>query len=264
MAWITIDDQFPDHPKLKSVGVFGLAIQIASICYCGRFLTDGFLSYSAAEAIVRSVLSKFTRTDGTVWTPGLTSGHSGLDAEEVDWKAIMVESELWDEVKNGYKVHDYLLYNPTKSQVVERRESAKERMRGVRTEVRMNKTGSYSEVNASSSSSLLSSFSLLWSLYPSPKGSKKDALREYKATIVPESAVEALRTQIAYKEACDKRGQFCATFPHMHRWIKKRRWEDEIPQMPVTQTERLWLEAQEEKQREAQGSDSGTEGGFPR
>jgi hypothetical protein len=107
----------------------------------------------------------------------------------------------------------------------------------------INKTPSF----LPSDPSFLNGFSFLWSFYPSPKGSKKDALKEYKAQKVPDSALEALKLQVGYKAECDKRGQFCASFPHLHRWIKKRRWEDEIPQMPLTQTERLWLEGQAEE-----------------
>lgn len=96
----------------------------------------------------------------------------------------------------------------------------------------------------------LNGFVLLWSLHPGPKGPKRDALKAYKEIKPPEGAVEALKAQIGYKAECDKRGVFCAPLPHLHRWIKKRRWEDEIPAVPVSQAERLWREAQEEKKRE--------------
>lgn len=90
-------------------------------------------------------------------------------------------------------------------------------------------------------------FEALWRLYPGRKGSKADALKAYLELRPPEEALEALKTQMAYKAECEKRGVFCEALPHAHRWLKKRRWEDELPPFPESQAERLWREAQEEK-----------------
>lgn len=126
--WIKIDDQFPDHPKIRSVGALGLALQMAAICYCGRYLTDGFLSYSAADALIRSVFAPFTKEDGSIWQAAITSGHAGEDADECDWKRLMVESGLWENSrKGGYYIHDYLKYNPKKSEVLAQRDADRKR-----------------------------------------------------------------------------------------------------------------------------------------
>src|SRR4029453_3116326 len=45
MSWVRLDDQYPDHPKVRALGPLGLALQTAAICYCGRYLTDGFLGF---------------------------------------------------------------------------------------------------------------------------------------------------------------------------------------------------------------------------
>jgi hypothetical protein len=135
MAWVKIDDAFCDHPKVRSVGAIGQAIQVAAFCYCGRFLTDGFLSGSVAEAIIQSVIAPVTGLDetvagsatsqrqgnGTVYTIGLNSGVICRDVGEFGWSAIMVNSGLWDEVDGGYVVHDYLDYNPSKDEILARK-----------------------------------------------------------------------------------------------------------------------------------------------
>jgi hypothetical protein len=99
-------------------------------------------------------------------------------------------------------------------------------------------------------SSGLNGFQELWKEHPGPKGSKQEAQRVYLEVKPPAGCVEALKAQLEYKIACDRRGVFCAQLPHLHRWLKKRRWEDELPTSPESTPERLWREAQEEKQRE--------------
>ena len=93
-------------------------------------------------------------------------------------------------------------------------------------------------------------FDAFWSLHPGPKGPRQDAVRAYKEISPPPEALEALERQIRYKAACDRRKIFCPQLPHLHRWFRKRRWEDELPDIPVAQlstAERLWMEAQQEK-----------------
>jgi hypothetical protein len=142
MAWVRIDDQFADHPKIKAAGAVGMAIQIAAICYCNRYLTDGFISYSSADSIISGVISDVTGSDtlsdtpsegratleaqtlkpDVIYTLGFTSGMSGRDASDFHWPSILVNVRLWEAVSGGYLIHDYLEYNPTKEEVLRRRE----------------------------------------------------------------------------------------------------------------------------------------------
>lgn len=99
-------------------------------------------------------------------------------------------------------------------------------------------------------------FDAFWALkYSGAKGSKAEAVAAYKQVKPPPEALEILEKQIQYKEACDKRGIFCSQLPHLHRWFRKRRWEDELPDIPwskLSPAERLWAEAQMEKQGDEQ------------
>ncbi len=127
MTWLRIDDQMADHPKIRSVGPLGFALQIAAITYCSRHLTDGFMSFSVCSSIVRAMFAERTDAEGRIWTPAETCGHSGRDASEVDWQTVMVDARLWDVVDGGYKVHDYDQYNPSKAAVLAQRDKAKDR-----------------------------------------------------------------------------------------------------------------------------------------
>lgn len=128
MTWARLDDQFPDHPKVRAVGVFGLAIQTASICYSSRYLTDGFLSWSVAESIIASVLAPFTLPDGEIVTPAIMAGTVLRDASNFRWKRVMIASGLWEKTRGGVRVHDYLKYNPTRASVLEERAKTAQRV----------------------------------------------------------------------------------------------------------------------------------------
>lgn len=97
MSWVKIDDQFVDHPKLVRVGSVAGWLYVCGLCYCARYLTDGFIP---KEQVSRMV------TDHDV-TPLVTA---------------LLTQQLWVTVDGGYKVHDYLKYNPSQKQVLEQRE----------------------------------------------------------------------------------------------------------------------------------------------
>jgi hypothetical protein len=125
VSWARIDDQFAEHPKVRSLGLFGLALQASAICYCARYSTDGFMSYSAADLLVGSITAPFTLPDGRVCMPSFYCGHEGKDAAAADWKALMVEVGLWEKVKGGFHVHDFLDYNLSRAQIATFKEQGK-------------------------------------------------------------------------------------------------------------------------------------------
>jgi len=96
MSWIKLDDQWMDHPKIIKAGRDARDMWLASITWCAKHLTDG---YFPAE-----LLPSLAVTAGVDVANCLTLASSLLDAC------------LWDSTDNGYMVHDYLDYNPTKEQ----------------------------------------------------------------------------------------------------------------------------------------------------
>jgi hypothetical protein len=122
MPWVRIDDGFPQHPKVIGVGPLGLALQVAGLCYCNRYLTDGFVPKAAVP-----LLLDFSEIDTLlpleVGEPG--TWHWALQK--------LMDAGLWKEVPDGYILHDYLDYQPSKEQVLKEREVNKarqERFRG--------------------------------------------------------------------------------------------------------------------------------------
>jgi hypothetical protein len=102
MAWARIDDGFPLHPKTLQAGPFGAWLYVCGLCYCNRFLTDGFIPEAAVPVM------------------GLT------DAPQAA-AAALVQVGLWDKVKGGFQVHDYAEHNRSKGEVKDWREKQRAR-----------------------------------------------------------------------------------------------------------------------------------------
>ena len=111
MTWVKIDDSFPDHPKVIGLSDKAFRVHIEGLCYCGRFLTDGF--------IPTTVATKFVSSDLAI-----------IDE--------LCEAGLWIDLPNGYEIHDYLEHQSSKSDVTEKKETAKEKAKRYR-EAKKNK-----------------------------------------------------------------------------------------------------------------------------
>src|SRR5882762_3462851 len=130
MSWVRSDDNEPVHPKIFRAGAAAYGYFQAAKCYCSRNLTDGFIPV------------------GDLWLvlPGVPF-----------WAAMrlavrLAECGLFEVEESGYRVHDYLHYNPSREQVLERRDRRAEagKVGGRRSgEVRRSKTEASSFVVAS-------------------------------------------------------------------------------------------------------------------
>lgn len=99
MTWVRLDEQFAQHPKVVRVGPLGMALHVAALCYCNQYLTDGFIPKAAARTLID--FEDFGGVNQIINT--------------------LVNNCLWDEEADGYRLHDYHDYQPTKQQVIELR-----------------------------------------------------------------------------------------------------------------------------------------------
>lgn len=115
MAWVRLDDGFTEHKKVLGLSDAAFRLHVHTLCYCARMLTDGCIA--------------------RVW---LCGGKGKKLPKAVD---ELVESGLWHTDDSGdFRVHDYLSYQPSRSQVKQRQQRAAERMARVRN-VRANGDG---------------------------------------------------------------------------------------------------------------------------
>jgi hypothetical protein len=93
MAWVRLEDDFPENPKIIEAGPVASWLHIKAIAFCNRQLTDGFVSYATVR-----------------WMNGAASAK------------VLVRVGLWETTKGGYLIHDYLEYQPSRAEVLDRRE----------------------------------------------------------------------------------------------------------------------------------------------
>jgi hypothetical protein len=96
MPWIKVDDQIAHHPKFMAAGAVASWLWVCGQSYCARYLTDGFVPESALATL------------GNVTNP---KAHA----------QTLVRVGLWELTEGGYRVHDYLHFQPSRADVEERR-----------------------------------------------------------------------------------------------------------------------------------------------
>jgi len=100
MPWIRFEDNFPEHPKVLALSDGAFRLHVRAIGYAARHLTDGHVSSAALRSMTR---------------------RPALPAE-------LVAAGIWElNGDDGYKVHDYLHYQPSRADVQEHREADRER-----------------------------------------------------------------------------------------------------------------------------------------
>lgn len=105
MSWGRIDDGAPTHPKFIQAGPLAFGFFWAGCCYANRHRTDGFIPTKAIFSIL----------------PGMRRGAC------VSTAVALVEAGLWEVKNDGYQIHDFLKYNPSRAQHEEETAKAAER-----------------------------------------------------------------------------------------------------------------------------------------
>jgi hypothetical protein len=104
--WFRLDVDFFDHPKAVLVGLPARGLFLASIAFCFRYETDG----RVPAVIVRRLID-----DGRI--------DQDMIVKE------LLEARLWEADQDGYRVHDYLDYQPSRQQRASERAAVRDRQR---------------------------------------------------------------------------------------------------------------------------------------
>ncbi|MFF5609303.1 hypothetical protein ACFY65_23430 [Streptomyces cellulosae] len=102
MPWVKLDDRFPSHRKIALLSDRAFRLHVSAICWCAENLTDGRISDRE--------LALVTRVRGVKTT-----------AKQLE------DAGLWDRTEDGWVIHDYLDYNPSREQVLLERKKNAER-----------------------------------------------------------------------------------------------------------------------------------------
>jgi hypothetical protein len=114
MAWVRLDDTFPEHPKLVAAGPLAGWLWVCGLAYCARYLTDGVIPAAVVPRLVRDTLARRTRYD------------RGHDASTMRRRCVddLLNVGLWERDNDGnIVVHDYLEYQPSRAEVLRLRQA---------------------------------------------------------------------------------------------------------------------------------------------
>lgn len=95
--WIKVHNSMPQHPKLLRAGDRAAWLQVCGLCYANEHLTDGFIPRHALPVVA----------------PGVRG------AEKL--ARLLVDVGMWDEVDDGWRIHDYTDHQRSAEEVRERR-----------------------------------------------------------------------------------------------------------------------------------------------
>lgn len=94
MTWVRLDDNFTEHPKVLAAGPEAAWAFVRLISYANRLNSDGFIPSAAASTFAGK------RLTNRLVTAGLLAPAPG-----------------------GYSIHDYLDFQPSRREVLARREA---------------------------------------------------------------------------------------------------------------------------------------------
>jgi len=97
MAWVKLDDGFPEHPKVLDVGGDAAWLHVCALAFCNRTLTDGH--------IPRGMVGRLS---------------DRKNARKLAEK--LVEVGLWISTDDGWVINDYLDFQPSRESVLRDRE----------------------------------------------------------------------------------------------------------------------------------------------
>ncbi|HEY9370413.1 MAG TPA: hypothetical protein VIU94_18590 [Streptomyces sp.] len=100
MPWVRLDDRFPSHRKVALLSDRAFRLHVSAICWCAENLTDGHIRERELPFVAHVRSLKAT-------------------AQQLE------DAGVWDRVDDGWAIHDYLNYNPSREQVIaERKKNA--------------------------------------------------------------------------------------------------------------------------------------------
>lgn len=108
MPWANIDDQFHAHRKAKRAwkSPRALGLHLLAMSYCAGMLTDGFVDDEFIEEKMPRGVERKAATDA------------------------LVSAGLWERSEDGWQIHDWLEYNPSRASIEEKRAKDRQRKRG--------------------------------------------------------------------------------------------------------------------------------------
>jgi hypothetical protein len=185
VSYLQVDDRFADHPKVAVLSDAAFRAHVSALCYCSSHLTDGVFPTTVAMRLARPKV-----------------------------RIELLASGVWMEAPGGYAVHDYLDWNPSRAEVLARRESKRQAgAKGGATPRHIGvEQGSGSEQE---------DFDRFWAEYPA-KIAKKAARKAFKTALKAADAEQIIAGAARYREDPNR-----SATAHPSSWLNQERWNDD-------------------------------------
>ena len=115
MAWVRLDDGFPDHRKLAELGDYAPLCGWMFVCglaWSNRQLTDGRLPKTLIPRL--ATFHHISLETGCV--PGMAT--FGEDVSPEVLAKLLVRVGFWEDVGDAYLIHDFLEYQPSRAETL--------------------------------------------------------------------------------------------------------------------------------------------------
>ena len=193
MGWTKLASGWPRNPKVMALSDRAKVADLAAMCFCSEQLTDGQLPKPYLLMVPRRVYQE------------------------------LVEAGRWEVVGEQVWVHDYLVYNPSKSEVEATRDArsnaASIRWSNARSKANVlgDGTGRIRDLEAKES------FERFWSEYPRRVGKPK-AQAAFVAALGRASPEDIIAGAKRYATDRCREDAYTA---HPTTWLHQGRWQDE-------------------------------------
>ncbi len=121
MPWVRFDDQYPINRKVSRLSDAAYRLHSSAIFWSGRNLTDGFVPEEDLEDVCARVRTpeRFAAeiVGRGLWHPA----GERCDSDQCPANVDNAVDNSRNTVTNGWLIHDYFEYQPTKKKVVEER-----------------------------------------------------------------------------------------------------------------------------------------------
>lgn len=113
MSWVKLDDSMPDDGKVANLSDSAFRAYVTAICYAGRMLTDGLVPRGTAMKMLgpgRRGVQLLSELVPLLW-------HERGDGCQSEICTKLLPCLPQDHLL----IHNYLKYNPTREQVLDKR-----------------------------------------------------------------------------------------------------------------------------------------------
>jgi len=255
MPWVRFDDHFPVNRKVDGLSDTAFRLHVSAIFWCARNLTDGVVPEEDLELVTARVRAP-ARFSTELVRRGLWH-EAGYDCGSATCPPPGT---------NGWVIHDYWEFQPSKDRVLADRASSAERQQRWRERNALhgpNNGGSNGVTNGGSNSApsrpvpkekktprngvtdalpVPEQFDEFWTVYPRKKA-KEAARKAYLAALKRGAGhEEILDGAVAYRDECERERREERFVAHASTWLNQGRWKDHLeePNRATHVTRSIW------------------------